>query len=283
MSGDAPLLQTDRAEVRSELKARGAGEPAGVRQPELSVSVPRAARASRRRRRRTRCRRTRRARSCSTSTARAAARTTSASTASARPTSGCRTWRPTSRRSNRSKTVNVVTNSFDAEQGLAGGSAINVQIKSGTNNAPRLGVRVPHQRAAAHAELLRPGRHAEGQVELQPVRRQLVGGPIVQQQAVLLRQLRGDARPAEPDPDALGADRRRPHRRFRASATPIYDPFTGNANGTGRTPFENNIIPAGSHRPDGAAAARAPAAAEPANADGSIRRPTTTSSRRRSS
>jgi len=31
------------------------------------------------------------------------------------------------------ETVNVVTNSFDAEQGLAGGSAINVQIKSGTN------------------------------------------------------------------------------------------------------------------------------------------------------
>ncbi|MGH9338360.1 MAG: carboxypeptidase regulatory-like domain-containing protein [Acidobacteriota bacterium] len=31
------------------------------------------------------------------------------------------------------QTVNVVTNSFDAEQGLAGGAAINVQIKSGTN------------------------------------------------------------------------------------------------------------------------------------------------------
>ena len=30
-------------------------------------------------------------------------------------------------------TVNIVTSSFDAEQGLAGGSAINVQIKSGTN------------------------------------------------------------------------------------------------------------------------------------------------------
>ena len=29
--------------------------------------------------------------------------------------------------------VNVVTNSFDAEQGLAGGAVINVQIKSGTN------------------------------------------------------------------------------------------------------------------------------------------------------
>jgi hypothetical protein len=31
------------------------------------------------------------------------------------------------------ETVNVVTNNFDAEQGLAGGSAVNVQIKSGTN------------------------------------------------------------------------------------------------------------------------------------------------------
>jgi hypothetical protein len=32
------------------------------------------------------------------------------------------------------ETVNVVTGSFDAEQGLAGGAAINVQIKSGTND-----------------------------------------------------------------------------------------------------------------------------------------------------
>src|SRR5437868_304779 len=32
------------------------------------------------------------------------------------------------------ETVNVVTNSFDAEQGMAGGAAVNVQVKSGTNN-----------------------------------------------------------------------------------------------------------------------------------------------------
>ncbi|MEJ7605863.1 MAG: hypothetical protein WKF37_06270 [Bryobacteraceae bacterium] len=31
------------------------------------------------------------------------------------------------------ETVNVVTNSFDAEQGLAGGAAISVQTKSGSN------------------------------------------------------------------------------------------------------------------------------------------------------
>ena len=32
------------------------------------------------------------------------------------------------------ETVNITTNSFDAEQGAAGGAAVNVQIKSGTNN-----------------------------------------------------------------------------------------------------------------------------------------------------
>ncbi|HEX6895526.1 MAG TPA: carboxypeptidase regulatory-like domain-containing protein, partial [Bryobacteraceae bacterium] len=32
------------------------------------------------------------------------------------------------------ETVNVVTNSFDAEQGMAAGAAVNVQIKSGTNS-----------------------------------------------------------------------------------------------------------------------------------------------------
>lgn len=31
------------------------------------------------------------------------------------------------------ETVNVATNSFDAEQGAAGGAIVNVQIKSGTN------------------------------------------------------------------------------------------------------------------------------------------------------
>jgi Carboxypeptidase regulatory-like domain/TonB-dependent Receptor Plug Domain len=32
------------------------------------------------------------------------------------------------------ETVNVVTNSFDAEQGMTGGASVNVQIKSGTNS-----------------------------------------------------------------------------------------------------------------------------------------------------
>ena len=43
--------------------------------------------------------------------------------------------------------VNVVTNSMDAEQGLAGGAAVNVQTRSGSNAAPRIGLRLSHRPA----------------------------------------------------------------------------------------------------------------------------------------
>ena len=142
------------------------------------------------------------------------------------------------------ETVNVVTSSFDAEQGLAGGSAINVQIKSGTNQIRGSAFEYLHERAPANPELLRTRRHAERQVEVQPVRRHL-GRSDRPQQAVLLRELRRHARPAEPDANGVGPDRSRTVRGdLHASATPIYDPFTGNANGSGRTAFDNNMIPA---------------------------------------
>jgi hypothetical protein len=38
------------------------------------------------------------------------------------------------------ETVNITTNSFDAEQGAAGGAAVNVSFKSGTNQLQRRGV-----------------------------------------------------------------------------------------------------------------------------------------------
>ena len=51
------------------------------------------------------------------------------------------------------ETVNVVTNSFDAEQGMAGGAAVSVSIKSGTNAVSWHRPVVPHQQRAARAEL----------------------------------------------------------------------------------------------------------------------------------
>ena len=41
--------------------------------------------------------------------------------------------------------VNISTNNFDAEQGLAGGAAVQVITKSGTNQIPRFGLRLSRQ------------------------------------------------------------------------------------------------------------------------------------------
>ena len=69
--------------------------------------------------------------------------------------------------------VNIVTNSFDAEQGMAGGAAVNVQIKSGTNefHGSAHGF---HTNSALKARnyFLLPARHA-AEKHPQPVRRHL--------------------------------------------------------------------------------------------------------------
>ena len=67
--------------------------------------------------------------------------------------------------------VNVVTNSFDAEQGMAGGAVINVQTKIRIQRLPRLAVRVSLQPAHESARLLPAARTGEGQVHAEPPRR----------------------------------------------------------------------------------------------------------------
>ena len=58
----------------------------------------------------------------------------SGSTAPRRPTSGIPDIQSYSPALEAIETVSVVTNSFDADQGMAGGAAVNVQVKSGTNS-----------------------------------------------------------------------------------------------------------------------------------------------------
>jgi hypothetical protein len=87
------------------------------------------------------------------------------------------------------ETVNVVTNNFDAEQGLAGGAAINVQIKSGTNqmHGSAFEYHDNHQSSSlgADADQWRPARQT--QTGLQPMGRH-ARRPHHQKQAVLLWQ-----------------------------------------------------------------------------------------------
>ncbi len=132
VSGDAPLLQTDRAEVRAELKARELRDlpvPLGRNYQQLFKVIPGFTPPAE-------------AHSIPSNPSRALVFNVNGASRSSNNTridgvSTANIWLPHVAAYvpalESLETVNVVTNSFDAEQGLAGGSAINVQIKSGTN------------------------------------------------------------------------------------------------------------------------------------------------------
>ena len=141
------------------------------------------------------------------------------------------------------ETVNVVTNSFDAEQGLAGGSAINVQIKSGTNNLHGSAFEYFTNEDLRTRNYFAPLNTPKGNWEYNQFGG-TVGGPIVRNRAFFFASYEGTR-----DEQTLNRTVSVPTEALRrgdlrASPTPIYNPFTGTTTGAGRTPFENNIIPA---------------------------------------
>jgi hypothetical protein len=148
------------------------------------------------------------------------------------------------------ETVSVSTNSFDAEQGAAGGAAINVIIKSGTNNLH--GVAFERNTNAdfdaINNAFSRPGRLAKN---IQNQFGFAIGGPVwipkivhgknklfwfMDYESTRQSQFASDPNLTLPTAAMRTGD-------FSATGTTIYDPLTGNADGTGRTPFAGNIIP----------------------------------------
>jgi hypothetical protein len=155
------------------------------------------------------------------------------------------------------ETVNVVTNSFDAEQGMAGGAAMNVSIKSGTNEVHGAGW-IFHNNSAFKARnyfyclYSCTGDPDRAPKDLQNQFGGMIGGPIVKNKLFFFTDWERTTRRR-----AVTALRTVPTAAMRTgdfsgTGATIYDPATGNANGTGRTPFPNNTIPA--NRIDPAAA-----------------------------
>jgi hypothetical protein len=139
--------------------------------------------------------------------------------------------------------VNVVTNSFDAEQGLAGGSAVNVQIKSGTNSLRgSLFEHHTNEKLRTHNYFDPPGT-SKGQWRYNQYGG-TVGGPVVHNKLFYFASYEGTrdqqqlSRTVSVPTDAM----RRGD--LSVSPIPIYDPLTGTLTGSGRTAFANNIIPA---------------------------------------
>jgi len=140
------------------------------------------------------------------------------------------------------ETVNVVTSSFDAEQGLAGGSAINVQIKSGTNNLHGSAFEYHTNEKLRTQNYFAPPGTAKGKWRYNQYGGTW-GGPVVRNKLFYFVSYEGTR-----DRQTLTRTVSVPTAAVRAgdlriAPNPIYNPFTGNPNGSGRTPFEDNIIP----------------------------------------
>lgn len=139
--------------------------------------------------------------------------------------------------------VNITTNSFDAETGLAGGAAVNVQIKSGTNDTHGSLFEYHNSNATKAKPFFLPA----GERKPKQIFNQFggtVGGPIVRNklfyfgayEATFDRQFASRL-----DTVPTAAIKRGD---MSESPTPIFDPATGAANGSGRVPFPNNQVPA---------------------------------------
>ncbi len=147
------------------------------------------------------------------------------------------------------ETVNISTSSFDAEQGMAGGAAVTVATKSGTNQI-RGSAFWYHDNQHLYA---RPYFYKLDQgVERPALNKSIqnipgftVGGPIVKNKLFYffsferMWQRTGQFANSSVPP----ADMRAGNFSAYAGLGAIYDPATGAENGTGRTPFANNQIP----------------------------------------
>lgn len=140
------------------------------------------------------------------------------------------------------ESVSVVTASADASEGMAGGSAVNVQIKSGTNEIHGS----LFEFHADNAMKAKPFFLPAGQGKPKYIDNQFggsIGGPIVKNrlfyfaswEGTLNRQT-GASFVTVPDAAIRSGDES-------GSSTPMYDPLTGNPDGSGRTAFAGNIIP----------------------------------------
>ncbi len=137
------------------------------------------------------------------------------------------------------QTIDASTSNFEAELGRASGAVVNVILKSGSNK----------MHGAAYEFLRNSNLNARNFFDPSVGHQAYnyfggnIGGPIIKNKLFyfgdILRITDHQANTnllTIPTPTQISGN-------LSGSATPIYDPRTGNPDGTGRTPFENNQIP----------------------------------------
>jgi hypothetical protein len=146
------------------------------------------------------------------------------------------------------ESVNIVTNSFDAEEGMAGGAVINVSTKSGSNEFHGGAFWSTDDNAMRTLTYFHPTNFRNPKNIFNEFGGN-VGGPIRKGKLFFFGDYEGTRQvqlafanslipPASLRPDANG------NVDFSSTGTTIYNPYSSNVNGTGRAVFSDNTIPA---------------------------------------
>ena len=139
--------------------------------------------------------------------------------------------------------VNVSTSSFDAEQGLAGGAAINIQIKSGSNDVHGSAFWY-HNNQKLQAYPYFSDRNQNKPKFIYNQAGATIGGPIKKNKAFFFFSYERTAEHSNatrfrkvPNAAMRAGD-------FSASPRPVFDPMSTDVGmERNRTPFDNNMIP----------------------------------------
>ncbi len=140
--------------------------------------------------------------------------------------------------------VNVVTSNFNAEQGTAGGAAVNVVIKSGTNTVhgsvfeyntiSQYNARSVFQTSALLPRLPKYVFNQYGGS---------IGGPIIKNKLFFFADWESTHISQAVSTIASVPTAAIRSGNFAGTGTTIYDPSTGTTAGSGKTPFTNNQVP----------------------------------------
>lgn len=145
------------------------------------------------------------------------------------------------------ETVNITTGSFDAEQGMAGGSAVTITTKSGTNQFHGVAFAYWDNNALEARNYFYYGSGTP--FSLHNIDGATLGGPIVKNKLFFFASWEGTRE--RTNYSALSTVPTAAERQgdFSALGTAIYNPATGDATGKGRTTFPNNMVPASAFNP----------------------------------
>ncbi len=139
--------------------------------------------------------------------------------------------------------VSVVTNTFDASQGLAGGAAVNAHVKSGTDQLHGSAFEYNQNNATA----AKPFFTLPGQNNPKYINNNFggtLGGHIIKDKLFYFGSYDGNLFRSYASTFTSVPTAAMRTGDYSASPVPIYDPATGNPDGTGRTAFPGNIVPA---------------------------------------